>query len=254
MSEQRARKTEYGNWVSKKLIYLPSMIGLLFLGAGILFPALLVLAGTLLLVSVYFWYCRYLFSPRGGNFEERIRDLVLPRLNWNGEGLALDIGCGNGALTIKLAHKYTTARAIGIDFWGGMWEYSKTACENNARIEQVNDRVTFQKATASALPFEDEYFDAALSNLVFHEVRDTADKRKIIKEALRVVKKGGRFAFQDLFLMKRTYGNKDDLLRTIRSWGIRKVEFIESGKADFIPTVLRLPFMAGTIAIIAGEK
>ena len=74
------------------------------------------------------------------------------------------------------------------------------------------DRVNFQKASASALPFEVGSFDAAVSNLVFHEVSDTKDKRDLIEEALRVVRKGGAFAFQDLFLAKRLYGDVEELL------------------------------------------
>ena len=64
------------------------------------------------------------------------------------------------------------------------------------------ERVVFQKASASALPFDDGAFAAAVSNLVFHEVSGVRDKKKVIKEALRVVKKGGSFAFQDLFLWR----------------------------------------------------
>lgn len=104
------------------------------------------------------------------------------------------------------------------------------------------------------MPFDDEYFDAVVSNLVFHEVKDTADKREVIREALRVVKKGGKFAFQDLFLMKRIYGDTKDLIKTIRSWGVTKVKFVETRGSTFIPRSLKLPFMLGTIGIITGEK
>jgi ubiquinone/menaquinone biosynthesis C-methylase UbiE len=135
-----------------------------------------------------------------------------------------------------------------------MWDYSKSICERNAASERVADRVTFQKASASALPFEDESFDAAVSNLVFHEVSDAKNKRDVIKEALRVVKKGGKFAFQDLFLVKRVYGEVDDLLETIKSWGIENVKFLNTSDSDFIPKALRLPFMVGTIGILYGEK
>jgi ubiquinone/menaquinone biosynthesis C-methylase UbiE len=135
-----------------------------------------------------------------------------------------------------------------------MWEYSKSLCERNAKIEGVAQRVRFQKASASDLPFEDECFDVAVSNLVFHEVRDTKDKREVIREALRVVKKGGRFAFQDLFLLKRVYGKTDDLLATVRSWGITKIEFVKTADSAFIPRMLKLPFMVGTIGILYGEK
>ena len=121
-------------------------------------------------------------------------------------------------------------------------------------MEGVDEQVTFQKASASALPFKDNCFDAVVSNLVFHEVSDEGDKRAVIREALRVVKKGGKFAFQDLFLAKRLYGNTEDLVRTIRSWGITEVEFVQTRNAAFIPTVLRLPFMLGTIGLITGKK
>jgi len=245
---------EYGNWVSKKIIYTPGVAGLVFLGLSLLLPVLLIPAGLLLSFAAYFAYARYLAGTRGANLQDRIVELVLAHLDWNGEGRALDVGCGSAALTIKLAQRYPRARIVGIDSWGAGWEYSKDMCERNARLEKVIDRVIFQKASASALPFADKYFDAVVSNLVFHEVRDVADKREVVREALRVLKKGGRFAFQDLFLLKRTYGNMNDLLAVIRGWGIEKVEFIETRNAPFIPRVLKLPFMVGTIGIITGEK
>jgi SAM-dependent methyltransferase len=249
-----AGKPEYGNWVSKRLVYVPGLASFALLGSALFFPVLIIPAALFFVVFAYFAYARYQFSPQGRNVEDRIRELVLAHLDWNGEGRALDIGCGNAALTIKLAQKYPTAQVVGIDYWGRKWEYSKNTCERNARVEGISDRVTFQKASASALPFSDEYFDAVVSNLVFHEVSDAADKREVIREALRVVKKGGKFAFQDLFLMKRVYGNVDDLIGVIRSWGMRNVEFVRARDASFIPTALKLPFMVGTIGIITGEK
>ena len=83
---------------------------------------------------------------------------------------------------------------------------------------------------------------------------DVRDKREVIQEALRVVKPGGKFVFQDLFLIEREFGRMDDLLETIRGWGIRKVEFVETRNASFIPPALKLPFMVGTMGILAGEK
>lgn len=161
---------------------------------------------------------------------------------------------GNGGLTIKLARKLPSARVTGIDYWGERWEYSKSTCDANVKAESVNDRVVFDKASASKLPFDDGYFDAAVSNLCFHEVADTKNKREVIREALRVVKKGGKFAFQDLFLLKQVYGDVDELVETIESWGIAKVEFVETRNESFIPAALKLPFMMGRIGIIKGEK
>ena len=175
-------------------------------------------------------------------------------MNWNGEGQILDIGCGSASLTIGLAKKYKDAQVIGIDYWGGQWEYSKKVCEKNAEIEGVAKRVTFQKASVEALPFDDDSMDVVVSNLVFHEVSGVKDKRELIREALRVVKKGGKFVFQDLFLWKQIYGEPDELIETVRSWGIEEVELINTSNLAFIPAALKLPFMVGTIGIIVGKK
>jgi SAM-dependent methyltransferase len=247
-------KTEYGNWVPRRIIFLSGFLGFLFLGLGLMFWVLIIPAVLFLLVLVYFMYVRYQFSPQGRNVQDHIWTLVLANLDWDGEGQALDIGCGNGALTIKLAQKYAKARVIGIDYWGKNWEYSKNACERNAQIEEVSERVAFQKANAVSLPFDDGYFDAVVSNFVFHTVGKSRDKREVIREALRVVRKGGAFSFQDEFLVKQLFGDVDDLIETIKSWGISKVEFVQTRDVDFIPRALKLPFILGTIGLIRGHK
>ncbi|WXG44463.1 MAG: class I SAM-dependent methyltransferase [Promethearchaeati archaeon SRVP18_Atabeyarchaeia-1] len=311
MIEPRSAKPDYGNWVSKRLIYVPGAagvfllclsfafliltvgttaalpfdlsfifltlmvgsVGVILVGWAFIFPVSIIGAvgipflvssfllpplafGATLLVSMsfYFAYARHKFSPRGGKIQTKIQELVLRSLDWDGKGEALDIGCGNAPLTIRMAKKFSDARITGTDYWGGAWEYSKAVCERNAEIEGVASQVKFQKASASHLPFKDGFFDAAISNLVFHEVKDTKDKRDVIREALRVVKKGGKFAFQDLFLMKRVYGELDDLLRAVRSWGIQKVEFLDTSHSDFIPRALKPQFMVGAIGILHGKK
>jgi len=255
VNKDQTEKPNYGNWVSVKMIYIPGALALIFLVLSLVFTLpLLIISLVFFLPFVYSAYARYRFSPKGGNIQSQIQDLLLDRLEWEGDGKALDIGCGNGSVTIKIAKKFHIAQVIGIDYWGGMWEYSRSICERNSEIEGVAERVTFQKASASALPFEDGCFDMVASNLVFHTVSDVKDKREVIKEALRVVKKGGKFAFQDLFLWKRVYGEVNGLLETIRSWGIERIEFMDTSDSNFIPKALKLPFMIGTIGILYGQK
>jgi SAM-dependent methyltransferase len=249
-----SEKVEDGNWVSKRIIYFSTFLGFIFLGLALLFWVLIIPTGLFLLVSVYFLYVRYRFSFQGGNLQDHIWMLVLENLNWNGKGKALDIGCGNGALTIKLAQKFTNAQIMGIDYWGKKWEYSKNTCEKNALIAGVSERVSFQKANAESLPFDDGYFDVAVSNFVFHMVGNAKDKRGVVREALRVVKKGGVFSFQDEFFAKQLFGDINDLIETIKSWGISKVEFVQTRDSDFIPRALKVPFILGTMGIIRGEK
>jgi ubiquinone/menaquinone biosynthesis C-methylase UbiE len=245
---------DYGNWVPKRIIYISAVIGLVFLVLAFWVIWLAVGAVLFFVVSGFFVYARYKFSAAGGNIQNSVWDLVVSNLDWNGEGKAIDIGCGNGALTIKIGKKHPKAQVTGIDYWGKRWEYSKTACENNAKAEGVSENVKFQKASAAALPFEDGHFDAAVSNFVFHEVSDVKDKRDVVREALRVVRKGGKFAFQDEFLVKSIYGTPEDLLADIKSWGIAKVELVKTCDERFVPRALKLPLFLGTMAIIAGEK
>ncbi|MBN2559634.1 MAG: class I SAM-dependent methyltransferase [Phycisphaerae bacterium] len=127
-------------------------------------------------------------------------------------------------------------------------------CGWNFGLEELAERVTFQKASASSLPFHDEEFNAVISNLVFHEVKDTPNKVSLIKEALRVLKKGGKFTFQDLFHIKQLYGKPEDLVETIKSWGISNVEYVDTRKLPFIPAALKLPFMLGTLGLLTGKK
>lgn len=248
-------KAEYGNWVSKRLVIIPGMLCLLFGGLAFLLPALSVLSVIFLLFCLYFAYARYLFSSKGADIQEKVLNLLLDHLSgWDGKGKGLDIGCGNGSLTIRVAKRFPEAQLIGIDQWGKAWEYSKGICDRNAEIEGVDSSVSFERGSAGSLPYDDGFFDLVVTNMVFHEVRDVRDKTLLIKEALRVLKKGGWFVFQDLFLWKQVYGELDSLLEVINSWGIETVEFSNTSKASFVPKVLKLPFMLGTAGILYGKK
>ena len=244
----------YGNWVSARLVYTLALgaVGLALLTAVTRW--LVVPTAVALLALAYFAWARYELSVSGGDVQTKIRGLVLQHLDWDGTGSVLDIGCGSGALVVAAAKRYPEARLTGVDSWGSTWEYSRAVCASNAAIEGVADRVTFRQASASALPFPNGTFDAAISNLTFHEVHDTKDKAQLLKEALRVVRKGGSFAFQDLFLWKRVYGDVPALLESIRSWGVERVEFTDTSGLPFIRRALRLPFMVGTIGILHGRK
>ena len=247
-------QTSYGNWVSKRIIYLFGLVGILLVGLTLLYWAFSIPAALFISGCAFFAYARYEASCGRGKLQDRIRALVVENLEWTGEGKALDIGCGNGPLVVALAKKYPRAQVVGVDYWGGQWEYSQKACERNAQIEGVIERTSFQKASAVQLPFQDGYFDAVVSNLVFHEVADAKDKRQLIREALRVLKDGGAFSFQDLFLIKRFYGNTDELVSTLQSWGLAEVEFVATNSSKFIPRLFKLPFMVGTIGLIKGRK
>ncbi len=244
---------KYGNWVSARLVIVPLVLGLIFAGLALFFLALILLAAVCLAISGYFAYARFMFG-KGGNVQTKVRSLVVSNLEWEGGGKALDIGCGNGGLTNMLAKKFPMVQVIGVDTWGKNWEYSQKACERNAGIEGVGGRVTFQKASAVSLPFPDEYFDIVVSNLTFHEVKNAPDKRALLKEALRVLRNDGKFVLQDLFLFEAVYGDTSDLTAWMQELGLKSVKFVSTRDSDFIPRLLKLPFMIGSLGIIKGVK
>lgn len=263
--KQKLTNPMYGNWISRRM--LRTLMLLILLVSGIetvllafrlgwtllnIFLALILI--ILLVCLVYFYRARWWFSVTGGNIQNKILDLLISQIEWDGNGMVLDIGCGSGALAIKVAKKYPKANIVGIDNWGSKWDYSKRQCEDNAQAEGVHGRISFQQASASELPFPDETFDLVVSNLTFHEVVDSKSRLAVLKEALRVVKQGGKFVFQDLFLIKQLYGTPDQLIEAMVAMGIGKARFVNTSQSSWIPKVLRLPFMVGTLGLIHGEK
>lgn len=259
-------KLDYANWIPVKLLiasgatggFLAVLFGLSFLLSGgtalVVLRVLLAAASVLMLCLFgYMSYAHKLLSYEGGGIQGKILDNVLHFLHWDGNGVLLDIGCGSGALAIKAAKKYPQARVVGMDYWGATWDYDQSQCESNAWIEGVDSRTTFQKGDAAKLDFPDAYFDAAVSNFVFHEVRSQPDKAALIREALRVIKSGGVFAFEDVFFSRTRYPDLEGLVAEL-SKDVAELHFVDTRKSDFVPGFLRTPLVAGQMGLIYGVK
>ena len=95
----------------------------------------------------------------------------------------LDVGCGVGVTPCFLAKRYD-CRVVGVDIRARMVERS----EERARRERVADRAEFRVADAQDLPFEDNSFDAVITESVtsFPE-----DKQRAVDEYVRVTRPGG---------------------------------------------------------------
>ncbi len=95
----------------------------------------------------------------------------------------LDVGCGVGATPCFIAKKYA-CRVVGVDILPAMVERSR----ERAKREGTVKRVEFRVADAQALPFEDNLFDAIITESVTAFPRD---KQKAVDEYARVTKPGG---------------------------------------------------------------
>ena len=239
-----------------------AVLALLFAGnalknvVGWLSSVLTVFSLGALVYAYYMLRARMALSYTGGQVQSYVLDEVIERLrksSFSGKGMLLDIGCGNGALTIKAAKKWPQLRVVGIDSWGKMWGYSQSQCEENAKLENVAAHVSFRAGDAAKLSFVDETFDGAVSNFVFHEVRSQPDKLALFQEMLRVLKPGAAFVIQDTYFDKRVYGDINAFVEQLRP-RVKEIHFEDTRKPDYAPRFLNTPLVLGQMGVIWGRK
>jgi arsenite methyltransferase len=140
----------------------------------------------------------FAFLKRYTNLERRLkaRDKFLDQIPWQGNETVLDVGCGNGILIMGAAKRLTTGKGIGIDIWtDGAGDSRPETFQENARIEEVADRVSLQNEDARQLPYDNEFFDVIISGLTMHHMG--FDTNKAIGEMVRVLQPGGWMAIYD---------------------------------------------------------
>lgn len=101
----------------------------------------------------------------------------------------LDIGCGPGSITLGLAGVVAPGEAVGVDIDEPRLEEARALAQ-----ERGLTNVTFEKADAHALRFEDASFDAVFEHAAFQHLDDPA---AAAREVLRVLKPGGVFGASD---------------------------------------------------------
>ena len=121
-----------------------------------------------------------------------LRRMIVRKLTaYRPRGLLLDIGCGPGQLTLRIARTFPSLRVLGFDTMDEM------ICAATARAseETLGDRVAFRLGDVSALPLCDETVDFAVSSLSLHHWTDPAN---CLVEIHRVLKPGGQILLFDL--------------------------------------------------------
>ncbi|MDG6904875.1 MAG: class I SAM-dependent methyltransferase [Nitrososphaerota archaeon] len=105
----------------------------------------------------------------------------------------LDIGTGFGAVAGFLSkHLSKSSKLWTVDPAREMLEGAKMMLAKEGLDKRIP--IEFVKADASNLDFEDGFFDIVVSVMVLHHVQDL---NSVLKELLRVLKKGGKLILVD---------------------------------------------------------
>ncbi len=99
----------------------------------------------------------------------------------------LDIGCGTGRLLRRMRDRWPAASLVGVDLAEGMV----------AQARQRTPGATILQAPAERLPLEAGSVDLVTSTTSFHHWSDQAQG---IREAARVLRRGGLFILADMSL------------------------------------------------------
>jgi len=129
-------------------------------------------------VGLYDWWAR-------GTLGE-VYDTLVELADLRGDEEILDVGCGTGILSSRLAQASDGIKVCGLDAGSHM---IKDAAK---RVQGHRHQAEYRVGTATRLPYADGRFDVVVSCLLFHLLHGP-EKELALREIFRILKPGGRY-------------------------------------------------------------
>ena len=125
--------------------------------------------------------------------------------------VVLDLGSGGGIDVLLSARRVAPGgKAYGLDMTDEMLELARRN-QREAGVENVE----FLKGEIEDIPLPDEHVDAVISNCV---INLSTEKQRVLGEAYRILKPGGRFAVSDIVFLGDKSALPTEVMRTAEMW------------------------------------
>jgi SAM-dependent methyltransferase len=135
------------------------------------------------------------------------QDMFLAWLALTPESKLLDVACGSGGPTLRIA-RITGCRVRGVD----IHEQGIAAGRARAKEEDLTERATFEQLDGSQpLPFPDASFDAVIC---VDAVNHLPNRSRIFEDWARVLRPGGRLVFTDPIVVTGPLTNEEIRIRS----------------------------------------
>jgi len=121
-------------------------------------------------------------------------------------GSLLDVGTGTALIPIELCKRNSEVRVMGIDLAASMLDLAI----QNIDIAGLRSQIQLAQIDAKDSGYEDEMFDAVISNSIIHHIPEPATT---VSEAIRTTREGGAIFFRDL-MRPSTAAEVDSLVET----------------------------------------
>ena len=152
------------------------------------------------------------------------------------DGLLLDLGTGTAQIPVELSKRFPGFRILAVDLAGHMLDQANV----NVEAASLTESIMLDQVDAKELPYEDDEFDAVISNSIIHHIPEPITA---LREAARVVRPDGLLFFRDL--MRPI--DEESLDQLVQTYAGDEVEHAQQMFRDSLHAALTVDEMRGLV-------